>query len=1047
MTLSDLSIKNPVFAWMLMAALIIFGIISYTRLGVGQLPDVDFPIVTINLTWEGAAPEVMETDVVDVVEDSLMSIQGVREVSSSMRQGAATITVEFDLSRNIDVAVQDVQAKIDQAQRSLPKDLDPAIITKVNPEDHPIIMLAVSSSTMPVKDIMTYVKDHLKNQFATIDGVGDIFMGGFVERNLRVWVDADKLEAYQLTVQDVVDAVKAEHEEVPAGRIETPAKEFNVRVMGEAVTTKEFENLLIPKRSGQPIFTPIYLKEVASIEDGLSDIRRIARSNKQATVALGILKQRGANEVDVAHKIVERLEEINKFKPKDIEIGVRYNRTKFSEDSIRELIFTLILSALVTSLVCWFFLGSWSATINILLAIPTSVLGTFIVIYFLGFTLNTFTVLGLSLAIGIVVDDAIMVLENIVRYRERGVDKVTAARRGAKQITFAALAATIALIAIFLPVAFMYGIIGKFFFQYGVTISVAVALSLLEALTLAPMRCSQFLEVGARHTFIGKGVDAGFKSLASGYKWLLDKALAKRFFVVMLALIFFIGSIFFLGAIRKEFMPSQDMSMFMCRLQTPVGSSITLTDERFKKAEDFIMSRPEVKAYFSLIGGFSGGEVNSGVMFVSLMEPKERPVVPPGKHPLSQGELMTLFRTELNKIPDVKATIQDLSLAGFSAQRGFPVELSIRGPDWEKLAQYSEEIRTKMEKSDLVMDVDTDFLAKIPEIRVTPNRQKADDRGVSVTNIGSAINALIGGERIGKYTKDGRRYDVRVRLIPSQRTENEDIERLWVWNNRGELVQLKNVVDITEKLTPLTITRRNRERAITIFSNIAPGKSQTDALKEVEKIAKGVLPEGYRAVFSGSTQTFKESFSSLLLAFWLGILIAYMVLASQFNSYLHPLSVLIALPFSISGAFITLWMFNQSLNIYSIIGIILLMGIVKKNSILLVDFTNQQREAGLEVRPALLKACPIRLRPILMTSVATIAAAVPPALAIGPGAETRIPMAITIIGGVIVSTFFTLLVVPCVYSLFSKLERKRYDVKFEELDDKDGSALVQNDDI
>jgi len=1028
MTLSDLSIKNPVFAWMLMAALMIFGIISYGRLGVGQLPDVDFPIVSINLTWEGAAPEVMETDVVDIVEDSLMSIQGVREVSSSIRQGAASVTVEFDLNKNIDVAVQDVQSKIDQAQRSLPKDLDPAVVTKVNPEDNPILMLAVSSSAMPVRDIMTYVQDHLKNQFATISGVGDIFLGGFVDRNLRIWVDADKLEAYQLTVQDVIDAVKAEHEEMPAGRIETPAKEFNVRVMGEAVTTREFENLLIPKRSGQPVFKPIYLKEVASIEDGLADVRRIARSNRRQSVALGIRKQRGANEVEVAHKVLKRLEEIKKFKPKDIDIGVRYNRTKFSEDSIHELTFTLVLSAIVTSLVCWLFLGSWSATLNILLAIPTSVLGTFIVIYFLGFTLNTFTVLGLSLAIGIVVDDAIMVLENIVRYREKGVPKVEAARRGARQITFAALAATIALVAIFLPVAFMYGIIGKFLFQYGVTISVAVALSLLEALTLAPMRCSQFLEVGSRHTFIGKAVDRGFKRLAVIYHWLLGKVLSMRLLVVAVALVFFVCSIFLLKGLRKEFLPSQDMSLLMCRLQTPVGSSIVFTDERFKMAEEYLAARPETDSYFALIGGFGGGEVNSGMIFLALKEPRKRPVVAPNNHPLTQGELMVLFRKELNKIPDLKVTIQDLSLSGFSAQRGFPIEFSVRGPIWEKLAQYAADIRRKMEKSNLMIDVDTDFLAKIPEIRVTPDRRKADDRGVSVNNIGTAINALIGGERIGKYTKEGRRYDVRVRLKPSQRTENEDIERLWVWNNRNELVQLKNVITITEKLTPLTITRRNRERAITIFANVAPGKSQTDALKEVENIAKGMLPEGYKIVFSGSTQTFKESFSSLILAFWLGILIAYMVLASQFNSYLHPLSVLVALPFSISGAFLTLWAFNQSLNIYSIIGLILLMGIVKKNSILLVDFTNQQRDEGLEVRPALLTACPIRLRPILMTSVATIAAAIPPALAIGPGAETRIPMAITIIGGVIVSTLFTLFVVPCVYSLFSKIERKRYHV-------------------
>ncbi len=592
MTLSDLSIKNPVFAWMIMAALMIFGIISYGRLGVGQLPDVDFPIVSINLTWEGAAPEVMESDVVDIAEDSLMSIQGVREGSSSIRQGAATITVEFDLGKNIDVAIQDVQAKIDQAQRMLPKDLDPAIVTKVNPEDNPILFLAVSSSTLGLRDIMSYVQDHLKDQFATIDGVGDIFLGGFVDRNLRIWVDADKLEAYQFTVQDIIDAVQAEHEEVPAGRIETTTKEFNVRVMGEAQTTKDFENLLIPKRSGQPVYKPIYLKEVASIEDGLSDIRRIARTNMQRTVGLGIRKQRGANEVEVAHKVLKRLEEVQKFKPKDIDIAVRSNRTKFSEDSIHELIFTLILSAIVTSLVCWLFLGSLSATLNILFAIPTSVLGTFIVIYFLGFTLNTFTVLGLSLAIGIVVDDAIMVLENIVRFRERGVDKVEAARRGARQITFAALASTIALIAIFLPVAFMYGIIGKFFYQYGVTISVAVALSLLEALTLAPMRCSQFLEVGERHTFVGKSIDHGFKALAVGYHRALERALNKRVIVVIAAVIFFICSLILVKTLRKELLPSQDMSMLMVRLQTPVGSSIVFTDDRFKKAESYILSQP-----------------------------------------------------------------------------------------------------------------------------------------------------------------------------------------------------------------------------------------------------------------------------------------------------------------------------------------------------------------------------------------------------------------------------------------------------------------------
>jgi len=1032
MTLSDLSIKNPVFAWMLMAALMIFGLISYNRLGVGQLPDVDFPNVSVNLSWEGAAPEVMETDVVDIVEDAVMSIEGIRNVSSSIRQGSATVTIEFGLGRNIDAAVQDVQNKILQAQRFLPRDMDNPIVNKVNPEDQPIMFITVTSDTLALRDLMGYVQDHLKDQFSTISGVGDIFLGGFLDRNLRIWVDADKLQQYQLTVQDVIDAVEQQHQEVPAGRLETKERELNIRVMGEASNTEEFGNILIQSRSGKPVYRPFYLKDVAKIEDGLADVRRIARFMGKQTVGLGIRKQRGSNEVEVAHNVIKRLQDIQGSLPKELQTRLAFNRTKFSEDSINELIFTLILSALVTSMVCWIFLGSFSATINILLAIPTSILGTFIVIYFLGFTLNTFTVLGLSLAIGIVVDDAIMVLENIVRYRENGEEKVLAARKGARQITFAALASTVALIAIFLPVAFMTGIIGKFFYQYGVTISVAVALSLLEALTLAPMRCSQFLEVGKRHTFFGQKVEEGFHWLAKYYRIGLEKALNFRWLVVMVALLFFFSSLYLIKILRKEFLPPQDQSMFLCRLQTPVGSSLEFTSERFNQAEAFVMSRPELQGYFAAIGGFTGGEVNSGMMFITFKPPDKRPVVSPNKHPLSQAELMALFRKELNQIPDVRAVIQDMSVSGFSAQRGFPIELAVTGPEWDKLGTYAESIRKEMASSPLMVDVDTDYLAKVPEVRILPDRKKAADYGVDIETIGNTINALVGGERIGKFTRGGRRYDVRIRLIPTQRAKNEDIEHLWLWNNRGELVQLKDVVNITEKPTPLTITRRNRERAISLFANIAPGKSLTDCLAEVGSISKKILPEGYHVVFTGSTQTFRESFTNLILALFLGILVAYMVLASQFNNYLHPVSVLFALPFSISGALITLWLGRQSLNIYSLIGLILLMGIVKKNSILLVDFTNQMRAQQLKPRDALLKACPVRLRPILMTSSSTIAAAIPPALAIGPGAETRIPMAIAVIGGVAVSTLLTLFVVPCIYSLFTRIEGKTYFIDMSE---------------
>lgn len=1019
MTLADISIRRPVFAWMLMSALMIFGFISFTRMGVSQLPNVDFPVITVELSWEGAAPAVMEADVVDLVEGAMATIQGVKSVNSTMRQGKATVTVEFELERNIDAAFQEVQARLSQIERQLPKDLDPPVITKVNPEDQPIVWITATGN-IPLRELMEYVQNHLKDKFTTISGVGEIFLGGFIERNLRIWIDAKKLEEYQLTVQDIIDAVQKGHIEIPAGRIETNTQELNVRSMGEAPNVAEFENIVILKRAGQPIYRPIYLKDVAGVEDGLADVRRLSRTNGEPAVGLGIRKQRGVNEVDVAKRVLERLEEVKKDLPPGIHLNLVVNRARFSEDSINELKFTLVLSAIVTSIVCLLFLGSWSATLNILLAIPTSILGTFIFIHFFGFTLNTFTLLGLSLAIGIVVDDAIMVLENITRYREKGSGRIEAAQIGAKQITFAATATTIAIIAIFAPIIFMKGVMGKFFAQYAITISVAVAISLLEALTLTPMRCSQFLQAGQRVSGLGKGIDRGYLWLSQQYHKKLERALQKPRRIIAGAVIFFIASLILFMVLRKEFLPSQDQSMFLCRLQTPVGSSITLTDERFKRAEQFILKRPEALRYFAAIGGFTGGEVNQGIIFVILKPPQQRPAAEPFKRHPNQKEIMAFYRKELNKIPDLKAIIQDMSLSSFSAQRGFPIEFTILGPDWDQLAEFSKTIQNRMKESGLMVDVDTNYLEGVTEIQVYPDREKAAEYGVSIDAIGQTINALIAGEKIAKYTSSGRRYDVRLRLLPSQRSKAEDIEQLWLWNNRGELVQLKDVVTMKEKKTPLTITRADRERAITISANVAAGKSQVQAMDEVNRAVKEVLPYGYRISFSGTSKTFKESFQSLFFVLWLGILVSYMVLASQFNSYVDPLIILMSLPFSISGALFALWVCHQSLNIFSFVGIILLMGIVKKNAILLVEFTNQLRAQGKEIKEALLEASPIRLRPILMTSLSTIAAAIPPALALGPGSEVLVPMATTVIGGMILSTFFTLFVIPCLYSFKSR---------------------------
>jgi hydrophobe/amphiphile efflux-1 (HAE1) family protein len=1038
MTLADISIRNHVFAWMLMAALIGFGTICFTGfgtvfkgLGVSQNPDVDFPIVNVSVTYEGASPEIMETDVVDFIEDAVTSVEGVKQISSTSRQGSANITVEFKLNRNIDAALQDVQTRVAQAARRLPRELDPPIITKTNPEDQPILWLSLAGSRSPTF-MADYVRNVLRPQFQTIEGVGEVFIGGYRERNVRVWFDAPKLEAQALTVKDVIAAIQREHLEVPAGRIETAEREMNVRAEGEAIDLESFRNLVVAFRQGGPI----RLQDVSVVEDGLEDRRRLARAGGEPSIGFGIRKLRGANAVEVGDLAKARMEQLRPQLPEGLALNVNFDGTTFVKHAINEILFTLLLAALLTGVVCWLFLGSWSTTVNVLLAIPTSILGTFIVIYFLGFTLNTYTVLGLTLTVGIVVDDAIMVLENIYRHREHGEGKVKAASIGAREITFAAAAATLAIVAIFLPVAFMKGIIGKFFFQFGVTISVAVLISLLEALTLAPMRCSRFLEVGERRGRLGLAVDRAFDRLSATYLRFLGPTLHHRGWVMLASALFFVVSVKgFGGALRSEFVPAQDTSRFQIRFQTPVGASIDATDRAFLQIERFLASRGEVERTFGFIGGFGGGEVNTGMMFVTMKDPGDRPPDAKTGRRLTQQQMMDVVRGAAASIPGVRVTLVDPSQQGFSATRGggFPIEMTIRGRDWDKLAGYSKQIMDEMREAGLATDVDSDYQVGMPEVRVIPDRNKAADLGISMADIGGTINAAIGGERIAKFKEGGRRYDIRVRLLAPQRSRPEDIERLYVRTAAGNLVRLGDIVQIVQQPTLQAITRKDRERAITIFANVGKGVDQAVALRSIQEIATRILPDDYRAIPAGSSQAFKESFDSLTFAFGLGLIVAYMVLAAQFNAFSHPFTVLLALPFSVSGALMALFVSGQSLNVYSMLGIILLMGIAKKNSILLVDFTNQIREQGVERHEAILRACPIRLRPILMTSTATIAGAIPPALAIGPGAELQRPMALAVVGGMIVSTLLTLFVVPAGYSVLDDIitwndERRRSGV-------------------
>ena len=782
MTLADISIRNHVFAWILMVALIGFGILCYTGfgdvfrgLGVSQNPDVDFPIVSVSISWEGASPEIMETDVVDVLEDACSTVEGVLQMSSTARQGGANLTLEFGIGRDIDAALQDVQTKVSEAARHLPREIDPPTISKTNPEDQPIIRLALFGDRAPTF-LADYVRNVIKPQLQMIAGIGEVHVMGYRDRNVRVWYDASRLEAQGLTVLDVNRAIQREHQEVPAGRIEGKEREMNVRAQGEAIDLSSFSNLVVTYVNG----APVRLKDVAVVEDGLEDRRRLNRAMGESSIGFGITKMRGANAVQVGRDVKTRIEALKRQLPEGLRLEVNWDTTVFIERSINEILFTLVLAALLTGLVCWLFLGSWSTTVNVLLAIPTSILGTFIVIYVFGFTLNTYTVLGLTLVVGIVVDDAIMVLENIYRHREMGEGKVTAASAGAREITFAAAATTLAIVSIFLPVAFMKGIIGKFFFQFGVTISVAVVLSLLEALTLAPMRCSRFLEVEHRGR-LGRTMDRLFQNLSRLYLRALGPALRHRAWLLGGSLGFFLLSLGTIAFLRQEFIPSQDMSRFTIRFQTPVGTSLDATDRYFRQIESFLTSRPEVTLFAGNVGG---SDVNAGQAYVNMKPPRDRPIDAKVGRRLTQLEFMDVVRRHAATIPGGRIVLQDISQTGFSASRGggFPVEFNVRGRDWNVLAVSARKIAEEMRQSGLVSDVDTDYQVGMPEAQVVPDRDRAADLGVSMASIGETVNAAIGGVRVAKFKDKGRRFDIRARLLQDQRRRPEDMGRLLVTN-------------------------------------------------------------------------------------------------------------------------------------------------------------------------------------------------------------------------------------------------------------------------
>lgn len=1009
MFLSDVSIKRPVFATMMIAALVVFGIVSFPRMGVDLFPKVDFPIVTITAKLPGASPEIMELEVTDLIEEAVNTLNGVKNVTSASLESISQVFVEFVLEKDIEVAAQDVRDKIATIRSKLPKDIESPIVEKLDPNSTPILWVSVSGNK-PIRELTKYADKVLKERIQKIPGVGSVELTGKRDREVKIWLDARKLDAYHITASDVTSALKLENVEIPGGRIENEKREVIVKTKGEFQEISEFNNLIISHRKG----AFIRLKDIGWAEDGLEDQRSIARFNGKTAVGLQVRRQSGTNTLEVANSVKHELDIFKKDKPAGINIDIAFDQSTFIKESIDDVSRHIILGGILAVIIIFFFLRSFTSTIISAIAIPASVIATFAIMYLFGFTRNNMTMLALSLSVGMLIDDAIVVLENIFRHMEEGMKPTEAAHFATSEIGLAVMATTMSIVAVFIPVAFMSGIVGRFFYEFGVTVSTAVLISLLVSFTLTPMLCSRYLKVKEKHGKLYRWIESFLKGIDSIYRIILGLALRHRIITITAAIAIFIISLKMAGFLGTEFFPPQDMGRFVVRVETKIGTSIDESDRALMKVEKIVANLPEVESVFSALGLGVREEINKAMLYVNLKDKDERKK--------SQQYIMTFLRSNLRDIAGVKITVEDMSVVS-AGRTNAPLQLAIKGNEIDKMAQISSVIISKLKKIPGFVDVDSDLELGKPEVRVYIDRAKASDLGVNAAAIAATLNTLVGSEVATKFKSEGERFDVRVRLKPDDRGKPQDISYLMVGSRNGNLIRLSNVVKIDEGSGPTLINRRDRQRIVTVLSNLDK-KPLGDAVKDVNQIIGNVIPPGYSTKYVGMADIMKESFQNIFFALFLAVIIIYMVLASQFESFIHPFTIMLSLPFSLVGALGALLIAGKTINIISLIGIIMLMGLVTKNAILLVDYTNTLRSRGIERNEAILKAGPVRLRPILMTTSAMVMGMLPVALGLGSGAEQRAPMAVCVIGGLITSMFLTLVIVPVVYTLLDDLQAR-----------------------
>jgi len=1040
--LADLCIKRPVFATMINLFLEVLGWISFMSIGVDQFPNVELPIITVTTTLRGASPEEMETSVTKPIEEIINTVQGIDELSSTTLEGVSRINVQFFLERNRDVAAQDVRDKVNTILSRLPEGTEAPIIDKFDLDAVPVLSISVSAPR-DLKEISYLTEKQIKENLETVPDVGSVTMVGSRTRAVQVLADMERLRARRLTISDLHDALLQQNLEVPGGRVDQGSRELVVRTLGRMRDVRDFNSIIVANVEGQPI----YLKDVATISDSIEEPRSLSRLNGTNSVSLIVRKQSGSNTVKLIDAVKQRLAQLQQVLPPDFQINVIRDQSIFIRRSLDEVSFHLLMGAILVALTVFFFLHDWRGTLIASVAIPASIIATFALIRAMNYTLNNFTMLGLVFSVGIVIDDAIVVLENIHRtMEEKGWSGAQAAMVATKEIALAVMATTLSLVVIFLPLAFMKGRTGLFFSSYGVTVAFAIMVSLFISFTLTPMLASRFLRHSTNERDRQKKAHGGrlMRAIGNHYMDVLSWSLGHRW-VVVVGVIAVMCSIFVLKDFTKfTFMTPDDASEFEVQFQTPEGSTLARSAETVGQIEAGLKAikcdgAPAITDTFITLGETSGrvgkgeGNVTVGIIYCRLPQLGGFWSTLFGtSRRWSQFEVMAKARQLMAEFPDVRSSVQFISGIG-SGGRNSDLSFNLTGPDLEKLNGYSQEIISRLREKDGMVDLDTTLATRKPELQVRIDRDKASQFGLRVGDIADALHAMVGGEIVGNYKEGDDQFDVWLRSAPANRSTQEALEQamLRVDGVRGSiaspLVQLANFVQLKESRGPNQIDRFQRQRKVTIVGNLIPGYPLADAIQSVQQVIGGMnLPADYQVTFTGRAKQMAETFDNFLIAFGLAMIMMYMVLAAQFEHFIHPISIMLAVPLSLPFALITMIVLREPLNIYGIFGLFMLFGMVKKNGILQVDYTNTLRRQGMSRDDAILQANRVRLRPILMTTIMLIASMIPIALGTGPGAAGRAAMAKVIIGGQLLCLLLTLLVTPISYAIFDDWGKGRF---------------------